>query len=140
MSKHKRSASRTRRSEELVRAAALLRQARPDLATRLQEQARFLSDREPLCAGLGTDLSRLYGELRATSRDQLVEAGKALLDVNPSMAHLLFSQAAHLVTSQKLRSHISALASNARRRAEQLRATARHHVASPRTVPPPVRE
>jgi hypothetical protein len=129
-------ASWSRRSNELVRAAGLLRDSHPDLATRLREQARFLSDREPLRVGRETDVAQLYGELRVRSRDELVEAGKALLEASPSMAHLLLSQAAALVTSHKLRGQISALAANARRRAEEVRSVSRQQMASAATAPP----
>lgn len=71
---------------------------------------------------LPTELASISGESRASSREALVESGQALLSSNPSMAYLLFVQAAALVTSRKLKGKIRSMAAAARSQAEQVRA------------------
>jgi hypothetical protein len=126
-------ASRSRRREELRKAASLLQETRPDLAGQLRDQAKFLSGHG--LSGPLAEFAHLPGfheQQRAKGRDELVEAGKALVESRPAMAHLLYIQAAALTSSPMLRGKLAAMATNARRRAEQARASARRGVGSSR--------
>jgi len=120
-----RGASRSRRREELRKAASFLQETRPDLAGQLSNQVKLLSG-HPVSGQWAefADLPWFHAQQRAKGRDQLIEAGKALVDSRPATAHLLFSQAAALTSSPKLRGKLVAMATNARRRGEQARATA----------------
>lgn len=126
MSGKKRGASKARRSKELVHAASLLRASQPDLASGLSQQVRRLKDTSEWPAGVTpAELPFLYGDRRAASRDELVEAAKTLTKSHPTTAYRLLRQAIALTTSHKLRSHLCGLAAGVKRRIDEAHAIER---------------